>query len=136
MSLHVLPILNASLNALCALLLISGYAFIRSGRVPAHRVCMLLALLTSALFLVSYLAYHARVGSVPFQGTGWLRRVYFIILISHTALAAAIVPLAGITVTRALRRDFARHAAIARITLPIWLYVSVTGVVVYLMLYG
>jgi uncharacterized membrane protein YozB (DUF420 family) len=134
-TLRALPTLNAALNASSALLLAAGYAFIRRRRISAHRACMLLALGTSTLFLTSYLVYHARVGSVPYRGVGWLRPTYFVILISHTALAAAIVPLAAITVTRALRGDFARHAAIARITLPIWIYVSITGVVVYLMLY-
>ena len=135
MTTGALPTLNAALNATSALLLVAGYSFIRRRRVAAHRACMLLALLASALFLTSYIVYHARVGSIPYRGTGWLRPAYFTILISHTVLAVAIVPLVAITVTRALRTDFARHAAIARVTLPIWIYVSITGVVVYLMLY-
>ena len=130
-----LPTLNAALNATSAILLVTGYSFIRLRRVTAHRACMLLALLASALFLTSYVVYHARVGSIPYRGSGWLRPAYFTILISHTVLAVAIVPLVAITVARALRTDFARHAAIARVTLPIWIYVSITGVVVYLMLY-
>ncbi|HXH28204.1 MAG TPA: DUF420 domain-containing protein, partial [Candidatus Polarisedimenticolia bacterium] len=127
--------LNASLNALSALLLVAGYASIRRRRVAAHRACMLAALASSTLFLLSYVVYHARVGSVPFTGSGWLRPVYFAVLIPHIVLAAAILPLALVTVTRALRGRFERHASLARITLPIWLYVSVTGVIVYLMLY-
>ena len=102
----------------------------------AHRLCMLSAFTTSALFLVSYLTYHYQVGSVPFQGRGWIRFVYFAILISHTILAAAIVPLVLLTLTRALRGRFDRHKRIARWTLPLWLYVSITGVIVYWMLYG
>ena len=130
-----LPTLNAALNASSALLLLTGYAFIRRRRVEAHRLCMLLALLCSTLFLASYLYYHYQVGSVPYRGTGLPRVAYFAILITHTILAVAIVPLVLVTVTRALRGRFERHAAIARITLPLWLYVSVTGVVVYVMLY-
>ena len=130
-----LPGVNAALNTASALLLAAGYLFIRNGRVAAHRRCMLTALLTSTLFLTSYLVYHANVGSVPFRGQGWIRAVYFTILISHTILAAAIVPLVLVTVTRALRRSFERHKRIARWTLPLWLYVSVTGVIVYWMLY-
>ena len=135
MRLALLPTLNAGLNATSAVLLGFGYFFIRRRRIQAHRLSMLLALLCSTLFLGSYLYYHAHVGSVPFRGLGWLRPVYFTILISHTTLAAAIVPLVAVTVARAIRGDFARHAAIARVTLPIWIYVSVTGVIVYLMLY-
>lgn len=131
-----LPSLNALLNATSALLLGAGYLFIRLRRISAHRACMLLALLSSTLFLASYLTYHYHAGSVPYRGTGWTRPVYFAILISHTILAAAVVPLALITVTRAARRRFDRHVAIARYTLPVWIYVSVTGVVIYLMLYG
>jgi len=135
MTLTDLPALNAALNALSASLLALGYGFIRRGRVGAHRACMLAAFTSSTLFLAGYLVYHARVGSVPFRGIGWVRPVYFTILISHTILATAVVPLALITLARALKGRFDRHAAIARFTLPIWLYVSVTGVVVYLMLY-
>ena len=136
MSVSELPALNASLNAASAVLLSFGYVCIRRRRIAAHRVCMLLALLTSALFLASYLTYHYHAGSMPFRGTGWTRPAYFTLLISHTILAAAVVPLALVTVTRAARRRFDRHVAIARYTLPIWMYVSVTGVVIYVALYG
>ena len=131
-----LPALNAALNSASALLLAAGYLFIRSGNVAAHRRCMLAALATSTLFLTSYLFYHYHVGSVPFTGQGWTRRLYFTILISHTSLAAAIVPLVLITLYRALRNRFDQHRRIARWTLPLWFYVSVTGVIVYGMLYG
>jgi putative membrane protein len=130
-----LPTLNASLNGLAALLLAAGYVMIRRGRVNAHRACMIAAFTTSAVFLVSYVIYHASAGSRPFDGQGAIRLVYFAILISHVILAAAVLPLAIVTLARALRGRFDRHAAIARWTLPIWLYVSVTGVVVYVMLY-
>jgi putative membrane protein len=130
-----LPGVNAALNSASALLLVSGYFFIRRGRIAAHRCCMLAALGTSALFLVSYLVYHYHVGSVAFTGQGWIRGLYFTILISHTILAVAIVPLVLITVSRALRGRFDRHKRIARWTLPLWFYVSVTGVIVYWMLY-
>jgi len=136
MSVSELPALNASLNAASAVLLSFGYVCIRRRRIAAHRVCMLLALLTSALFLASYLTYHYHAGSMPFRGTGWTRPAYFTLLISHTILAAAVVPLALVTVTRAARRRFDRHVAIARYTLPIWMYVSITGVVIYVALYG
>jgi len=134
-SLADLPTLNASLNALSALFLIVGYLLIRRGRVSAHRAAMLAAFTTSSLFLVSYLVYHFQAGSVPYPGTGPLRTLYFAILLSHTLLAAAVPFLAVITLVRALRERFDRHRAIARWTLPIWLYVSLTGVVIYLMLY-
>lgn len=127
--------LNATLNALSAVLLSTGYWMIRRGRVLAHKSCMGLAFLSSTVFLVSYLLYHARVGSVAFRGQGWIRSVYFTLLASHTILAAAIVPLAVITLSRALREQFDRHKRIARWTLPLWLYVSVTGVVIYFLLY-
>ena len=130
-----LPTVNASLNGLAALLLVAGYVMIRRGRVNAHRGFMLAAFTTSALFLVSYVIYHAGAGSRPFEGQGAVRLAYFAILVSHVVLAAAILPLAIVTLARALRGRFDRHAAIARWTLPVWLYVSVTGVVVYLMLY-
>lgn len=131
-----LPGLNAFLNSASALLLAAGWLFIRSGNVAAHRRCMLSALATSTLFLTSYLIYHYHVGSVPFTGQGWTRRLYFAILISHTSLAVTIVPLALVTLTRALKENFLAHRKIARWTLPLWLYVSVTGVIVYGMLYG
>jgi uncharacterized membrane protein YozB (DUF420 family) len=135
LSVSDLPALNATLNATCGLFLIAGYVAVRSGRIPIHRACMISAFAASMLFLVSYLYYHSQVGSVRFQGQGWVRTVYFTILISHSILAAAIVPLALVTLYRALRSDFNRHKRIARWALPIWLYVSATGIVVYLMLY-
>ena len=130
-----LPAVNATLNSLAALLLATGYVLVRRGSVRQHRMCMLAAFTTSVLFLVSYLVYHAQVGSQPFTAQGPVRIVYFTVLISHITLAALIVPLALVTLRRGLRRNDARHVAIARWTLPIWLYVSVTGVVVYWMLY-
>ena len=130
-----LPALNASLNALASVFLVAGYIMIRSGRRDAHKRCMLLALATSALFLASYVVYHANAGSVPFRGVGAIRVVYFAVLIPHVILAATILPLALVTVARGLRGDYDRHVRIARWTLPLWLYVSVTGVIVYLMLY-
>lgn len=132
---RILPTVNASLNALATVLLVVGYLLVRARRLDAHRRVMIGALTCSALFLVSYLVYHAEVGSVRFQGTGPVRTLYFAILISHTILAATLPILAPITVVRALRSQFPRHRQIARYTLPIWLYVSVTGVVVYWMLY-
>lgn len=130
-----LPALNALLNATAAGLLVWGYVLIRRGRKPAHRKVMLAAFAVSCLFLVSYLVYHYQAGSVRFQKTGAIRTVYLSILASHTVLAAAVPPLAILTLSRALRGRFDRHRRIARWTLPIWLYVSVTGVVVYAMLY-
>lgn len=130
-----LPTLNASLNALASVFLVAGYVMIRSRRIAAHRRCMLSALGTSALFLISYVIYHANAGSVPFRGTGTVRVVYFAVLIPHVILAATILPLALVTTARGLRADYTRHVRIARWTLPLWLYVSVTGVIVYLMLY-
>ncbi len=136
MTISDLPALNASLNATSAVLLYAGYVSIRRKHRAAHATCMLVALLSSTLFLASYLTYHYHAGSMPYRGSGWTRPLYFTILISHTILAAAVVPLALVTVTRAARRRFERHVAIARYTLPIWIYVSVTGVVIYMMLYG
>lgn len=130
-----LPTLNAILNGLASVFLIAGYIQIRRGRREAHKKCMLSALGTSALFLVSYLIYHANAGSVPFPGVGTIRVVYFAVLIPHIVLAAAILPLALVTTARGLRADYARHVRLARWTLPLWLYVSVTGVIVYFMLY-
>jgi putative membrane protein len=130
-----LPHLNACLNGTSALLLLSGYTFIRSRNVAAHRACQVSALVVSLLFLASYLTYHYYHGATRFQGTGLARPIYFTILVSHTILAVVIVPLVIITFYRALRQDFARHRRIARVTLPLWLYVSITGVIVYLMLY-
>ena len=133
--LSALPTLNAILNSLSAVLLLNGYLAIRRRQIRRHKMSMLGAFTTSSLFLISYLVYHAQIGSRPFTGQGWIRPLYFGILISHTVLAAAIVPLVLMTLRRALRGDFARHVPIARRTLPVWLYVSVTGVVVYWMLY-
>jgi uncharacterized membrane protein YozB (DUF420 family) len=135
MELSSLPTLNAALNTVSAALLVSGYVMIRQRRIQAHRACMLSAFATSTLFLVSYVIYHANVGSVAFQKQGAIRTVYFAVLISHIFLAALIPPLAVVTLTRALRKRFDRHVRLARWTLPLWLYVSVTGVVVYVMLY-
>lgn len=131
----VLPHLNATLNASSFVLLLSGYYFIRHKRVVAHRSCQLAALTASVVFLISYIVYHAHHGTTRFAGQGIARPIYFIILTSHTFLAAVIVPFVIITVRRAKRGDFRRHKAIARWTLPMWLYVSITGVLVYLMLY-
>ena len=131
----ILPHLNALLNATSAVLLLAGYSFIRRGQVSAHKRCQLSALTTSSLFLVSYLTYHYFHGATRFAGQGIVRPVYFTVLVSHTILAVVIVPLILITLFRALRADFVRHRRIARLTLPLWLYVSVTGVLVYLMLY-
>jgi putative membrane protein len=130
-----LPALNATLNAIAAVLLVIGYRLIRLGRREQHRRVMLAAFATSALFLVSYVVYHANAGSRAFAGQGAIRVVYFAILSTHVVLAAAILPLALVTLNYALRQRFERHVPIARWTLPIWLYVSVTGVLVYLMLY-
>ena len=130
-----LPAVNATLNGVAALLLLAGYREIRRGRMARHRAAMIAACGASTLFLVSYVIYHAQAGSRPFTGTGPVRIVYFTILVSHVILAAAILPLALVTLVRALKGQFARHAALARWTLPIWLYVSVTGVVIYYMLY-
>jgi uncharacterized membrane protein YozB (DUF420 family) len=131
----IFPTINATLNGTSAVLLVTAHSMIKRGRVATHRALMLGAVTTSSLFLISYLYYHAHVGSVPFQGHGWSRPVYFSILISHTILAASIVPLVIMTLSRALRERFDRHRAIARWTYPLWLYVSITGVVIYFMLY-
>ena len=130
-----LPHLNALLNTTSALLLLAGFRFIRLGRIQAHRNCQVTAVLTSTLFLISYLTYHYYHGATRFAGQGLVRPVYFAILITHTTLAVVIVPLIIVTLYRAMRGDFLRHRRIARWTLPLWLYVSVTGVIVYLMLY-
>lgn len=129
------PALNASLNATSAVLLLTGRWLIARGRVAAHRACMIAAVVASLLFLGCYLYFHARVGNIRFLGQGWSRPVYFSILISHTTLAVTIVPLAVITLNRGLRGRYAKHRAIARWTWPLWMYVSVTGVIVYFMLY-
>jgi putative membrane protein len=130
-----LPTLNAVLNGTSAVLLGAGWAFIRRRRIAAHRACMLGAFCVSLLFLVSYVTYHALAGSRPFTGQGWVRGVYFPLLVSHILLAAAMVPFVLTTLYRALSGDFRRHAWLARRTLPVWLYVSVTGVLVYWLLY-
>jgi uncharacterized membrane protein YozB (DUF420 family) len=131
-----LPTLNAVLNGTCTLVLATGYAFIRRKHVTAHRACMITACVLSALFLISYVAYHRMAGFTRFTGEGWIRTAYFSILIPHTILAAlALPPMVLITLRRALRGNFARHRRMARWTLPVWLYVSVTGVLVYWMLY-
>ena len=135
LSVSVLPHLNALLNATSAVFLCGGYLFIRRGRDTAHKRCMIAALVCSVAFLTSYVIYHANAGSRPFAGTGTIRVIYFAILITHVVLAAVILPLVIMTATRGLRSQFDRHVRIARWTLPLWLYVSVTGVIVYLMLY-
>ena len=135
MSVTDLPALNATLNGISTLLLITGWVLIKRREQLLHRACMIAALVVSALFLTSYVIYHAQVGSVPFTGTGWIRTVYFAILIPHVILAAAIVPPILITASRGLSAKYDKHRRIARWTLPLWLYVSVTGVIVYLMLY-
>lgn len=134
-SLTTLPLLNAILNSLSAVLLTTGYVAIRSGRLSVHKACMLAAVTTSVLFLISYLTYHYHIGSKPFPGQGSVRVIYFIILISHTILAAAIVPMVLLTLYRAWQAQWDRHRRLARWTLPLWLYVSVTGVVIYVLLY-
>ena len=130
-----LPHLNAFLNGTSAVLLTTGYSFIRARNVIAHRACQIAALVVSLLFLVSYLTYHYHHGATRFLGTGFVRPLYFTILTTHTILAVVIVPLVVLSFYRAFRGDFIRHRRIARVTLPLWLYVSVTGVIVYLMLY-
>jgi uncharacterized membrane protein YozB (DUF420 family) len=135
MSVSDLPALNATLNATAAVLLVIGWTLIKRGRIELHKKVMISAFSVSAAFLISYLVYHAQVGSVRFTKPGAIRILYFTILSTHTVLAAAIVPLVLMSLTRGLRRQDVRHRAIARWTLPLWLYVSVTGVIVYLMLY-
>jgi uncharacterized membrane protein YozB (DUF420 family) len=132
---YALPHLNATLNSISALLLITGYIFIRRRKIAAHRLCMLAAFTASVIFLISYLTYHWFHGSTPFKGAGWVRPVYFTILLTHTVLAVVVAPLAIVTLVRALSERFDKHRRIARWTFPVWLYVSVTGVIVYLMLY-
>ncbi len=131
----IFPAINATLNGASAILLWVGHGYIRRGKMAAHRALMIAALVSSSLFLTSYLYYHYHVGSVRFPGHGWVRPLYFTILISHTTLAVTIVPLVIITLVRALRERYDRHRAIARWTYPLWMYVSVTGVVIYFMLY-
>jgi putative membrane protein len=131
-----LPLLNACLNTVSAGLLVAGWLFIRRRRIVAHVTCMLGAFAVSTLFLLSYVTYHYHTGSRPFAGQGWIRPVYFTLLVTHIVLAAAIVPLALTTIYRGWQRRFDRHVRIARWTLPLWLYVSITGVLVYWLLYG
>ena len=135
MNVDALPHLNAALNAASTVLLVTGWILIKQRRIEQHRGCMIAAVAMSSLFLLSYVIYHANVGSKPFPGTGLIRTIYFAILIPHVILAAAVLPPILITFTRGLRRDDARHRRLARKTLPVWLFVSVTGVIVYLMLY-
>lgn len=135
MSLSDLPALNAALNTASFFLLSFGYQFIRNKKIAAHRACMVSAMITSTLFLISYLVYHFNYPTTRFTGTGIARPIYFTILFSHVTLAIVIVPLVIITAGRALRGDFQRHRKIARITFPIWMYVSITGLLVYVMLY-
>ena len=132
-----LPTFNAILNATTGILIVSGFILIRRRRIAAHRACMIAAVICSSLFLISYLVYHVGFGAgvTRFMGTGWVRTAYHTILISHTILAVTIVPFVIVTLRRALRGEFVRHRRIARWTFPMWLYVSVTGVIVYLMLY-
>jgi len=130
-----LPTVNAFLNGTSAALLTIGYLFIRQKKVTAHKICMVSAFAVSSLFLISYLVYHYHTGSTPFGGQGWIRSLYFALLISHIILAALIVPLALTTIYRAWREQFNKHVKMARWTLPLWMYVSVTGVVIYWMLY-
>jgi uncharacterized membrane protein YozB (DUF420 family) len=133
--LSIFPALNASLNGVSGLLLVIGHSFIRRKRVVAHRFCMLVAFASSTVFLCCYLYYHFHAGVIRFQGHGWIRPVYFTLLLSHTVLAIVVVPMVLVTLSRALRSDFERHRAIARWTYPIWLYVSATGVLVYFFVY-
>ena len=135
MTVRDLPALNAILNGASAVLLVYGWTLIRRRRIEAHRRTMLAAFCVSVAFLVSYLVYHAQVGSVPFQKSGPIRTLYFSVLITHTILAAAVPVLAVLALWRGLRGDFVRHRRVARWALPVWLYVSVTGVIVYWMLY-
>ncbi len=135
MSVHDLPAVNATLNALSGVLLLTGYVLIRRRRIELHRKVMLTAFATSSLFLVCYVVYHAQVGSVRFARQGFVRPLYYTILVTHVTLAASVVPLALITLTRGLKGRFTQHRRIARWTFPIWMYVSVTGVIVYILLY-
>jgi len=135
MTVHDLPAVNATLNAIAAVLLCVAYVLIRQRRIDAHRRTMIAAFATSSLFLICYIVYHAQVGSVRFTRQGFVRPLYFSILITHVTLAAAVLPLAIVTLSRGLKARFTQHRAIARWTLPIWLYVSVTGVLVYVLLY-
>jgi putative membrane protein len=132
---HDLPAVNATLNAISAVLLTAGYLLIRARRITLHRRFMLAAFTTSSLFLVCYVIYHAQVGSVRFMRQGFVRPLYYTILVTHVTLAVLVLPLAIVTLSRGLQSRFERHRAIARWTLPIWIYVSLTGVLVYVLLY-
>jgi uncharacterized membrane protein YozB (DUF420 family) len=134
-SISDLPGINAILNSISALLLITGLLFIKQRNITAHKACMITAFITSLLFLISYLTYHAHIGSKHFTGQGWIRPIYFTVLVSHTVLAVIVPPLALMTLYRAWKEQFTKHIKLAKWTLPIWLYVSVTGVMVYWMLY-
>ena len=133
--LPILPEVNASLNGMSAILLVAGYLCIRTGKITAHKTCMVTAFVFSSLFLITYLMHHYQVGSVPFRGQGWLRVVYFSVLIPHVVLAGAVIPLALTTIHRGWKERFDKHVRIAKWTLPVWLFVSVSGVLVYVMLY-
>lgn len=135
MTIHDLPAVNATLNAISGVLLFAGYLLIRARRIDQHRRCMIAAFTASSIFLVCYIVYHAQVGSVRFTRQGFVRPLYFSILVTHVTLAAAVLPLAILTLSRGLQARIPQHRAIARWTLPIWLYVSVTGVLVYVLLY-
>ncbi len=135
LDLTIFPALNASLNGASGLLLVVGHSFIQRKRIAAHRACMLAAFTCSTIFLACYLYYHFHAGVIKFQGHGWIRPVYFALLLSHTILAVVVVPMVLVTLARGLRSDFPRHRAIARWTYPIWLYVSITGVLVYFFVY-
>ena len=135
MTVHDLPAINATLNAISGILLFAGYLFIRAKKIREHRRCMIAAFVTSSLFLICYIVYHAQVGSVRFTRQGFVRPLYFSVLITHVTLAAFVLPLAIVTLSRGLKARYAQHRRIARWTFPIWLYVSVTGVLVYVLLY-
>jgi putative membrane protein len=135
MSIVDLPAVNACFNATSTVLLTCGYVLIKRGRQTAHRNCMIGALISSTLFLIGYLTYHAYAGTTRFQNPAWFRSIYLTILVTHTLLAAAVVPLVVLTLVPALRQRFDRHKRIARWTWPVWMYVSVTGVLIYLLLY-
>ena len=135
MDVSLLPHVNAALNAVAAVLLTFGYIFIRTGRIPQHRAMMISAACVSGLFLISYVTYRLNAPIFVFAGHGWIRPVYYVLLASHVALAMVMVPMVALTLTRALKRQFPRHRRVARLTWPVWMYVSVTGIIVYVMLY-
>ena len=135
MTVHDLPAINASLNATSGVLLLVGYILIRTRRIEQHRTCMIAAFVSSSLFLACYIVYHAQVGSVPFTRQGFVRPLYFSILITHVSLAVVVLPLAIVTLSRGLKGRYTQHRRVARWTFPIWMYVSVTGVLVYVLLY-